>query len=261
MHLSSPDAEVVVDLEGGGRLRSLRVHGHELLVGRLDHPMMWGSFPMIPWAGRIRDARFSWRGTTAVYPAHADGHALHGTTYTRPWTQVADAAIRCDLGPTWPWPGHALQRFELDGGALRQVIEVHAETEPMPASVGWHPWFRRHLDGVAVEVDLAAGAMAERDEAGLPSGRWLRPPPPGPWDDCFAELERPPVVRWPGVLEVEIDSDCLHYVVFDELDHTVCVEPQTDLPDVLNHQPAVVEPGAPLVATTTWRWRVSSGAA
>jgi galactose mutarotase-like enzyme len=139
---------------------------------------------------------------------------------------------------------------------LHQVIEVHAEVEPMPVAVGWHPWFRRHLGmGGAVEIDLAAGAMAEREGEGIPSGRWLRPPPPGPWDDCFTELARPPVVRWPGALELEIESTCEHVVVFDQLDRGVCVEPQTDPPDVLNGAPRVVEPGAPLVATTTWRWR------
>lgn len=255
MELSSSVAEVGIDPVAGGRIRSLRVHGHELLAASGDDPMIGGSFAMIPWAGRIRDARLSWGGRSAEFAAHSDGHALHGTTYTRPWTRIDDATIGCDLGPDWPWPGHAIQRFVLDGEALHQTIEVHAEADPMPVSVGWHPWFRRHLaDGTAVEIDLRAGAMAELEQVGLPTGRWLRPPPPGPWDDCFTELIRRPAVRWPGVIGLELLSDLDYCVVFDRPDDAVCVEPQSDPPDALNRSPRVVEPGRPLIATTTWRW-------
>jgi galactose mutarotase-like enzyme len=63
------------------------------------------------------------------------------------------------------------------------------------------------------------------------------------------------IVTWPGTLRLEIDATCEYLVVFDERSHAVCVEPQTAPPDALNTAPAVVEPGVPLVAETTWTWQ------
>ena len=41
------DATATIELDGG-RLASLAVQGHELLVGRAEKATRWGSFPMIP---------------------------------------------------------------------------------------------------------------------------------------------------------------------------------------------------------------------
>jgi aldose 1-epimerase len=43
--------------------------------------------------------------------------------------------------------------------------------------------------------------------------------------------------------------------VFTEPADALCVEPQTAPPGALDVDAAVVEPGAPLTATMTWRWR------
>jgi aldose 1-epimerase len=67
------------------------------------------------------------------------------------------------------------------------------------------------------------------------------------------------VLRWPGFLELTIESDCPAWVVFTEPDHALCVEPQTAPPDALNGTPAVVEPGRPLVAEMAWTWRSPTG--
>src|SRR5207342_2659303 len=63
--LASGDASLTVDVERGGRLRSLRIAGEELLVqpdDPTDRSIRWGSFPMAPWAGRLRDAILDWEG-------------------------------------------------------------------------------------------------------------------------------------------------------------------------------------------------------
>jgi aldose 1-epimerase len=128
---------------------------------------------------------------------------------------------------------------------------------PMPASMGWHPWFVRRLPGLPgeLELELDAGAMYLRDAAGITTAKRVSPPPAGPWDDCFTDLRRPPVLRWPGFLELTIESDCPAWVVYTEPEDALCVEPQTAPPDALNTGPTIVEPGRPLLAEMTWRWR------
>jgi aldose 1-epimerase len=126
----------------------------------------------------------------------------------------------------------------------------------MPASIGWHPWFLRRIPGTPgeLELDVEPGAMYARDEAGIATTE-LVPPAPEPWDDCFTDLRRPPVLRWPGFLEVTIESDCPDWVIYTSPPDALCVEPQTAPPDALNTDPTVVQPGKPLTAVMTWRWR------
>ncbi len=96
--------------------------------------------------------------------------------------------------------------------------------------------------------------MLVRDADGIATDQTVTPGP-GPWDDCFLDLRRPPVVRWPGFLELTIESDCPAWVVYTALPDAICVEPQTAPPNAVNTDPTVVRPGEPLIAEMTWRWR------
>ena len=124
--------------------------------------------------------------------------------------------IATDLGPDWPFAGTAFQAFTLSAEALTCRLEVRAD-EVMPASIGWHPWFVRRPEGLAGELELEfeAGAMYVRDAEGIATAE-LVTPPPGPWDDCFTDVRRPPLLRWPGFLELTIESDCPDWVVYTE---------------------------------------------
>ncbi len=250
MEQSAPGVRLVVSPTDGGRIARLSVHGTDLLVrgSGADHPMLWGSFPMIPWAGRVRHGRFTFAGATYDLPLDLPPHAIHGTTYTRPWSVEPDGSIVIELEPPWPFGGHARQRFDLTATALTCTIEIHAGARAMPAQAGWHPWFRR-----PVRLLFAANARYELDDEGIPTGR-LEAVPPGPWDDCFTNLLGPPQLAWPDGPTVTISSSCHDWVVYDRPDHALCVEPQTGPPDGFNLAPLVVEPGSPLVATMTLRW-------
>jgi len=262
--LRAGDAEVTIDHEHGGRLSSLLVGGHELLVGDPGpgaDPMEWGCFPMVPWAGRIRRGRFTFEGREVQLPIDLPPHAIHGTAYTRPWERLGEGHLRCDLGPDWPWRGTVEQRIEVTPRSLTAVLQVDALDAPMPVTVGWHPWLRRTVGGHAAALQLPAERMWRRDDDGIPDGT-LVDPTPGTWDDCFTALVGPVEVRWPGVLALRIDSDCEHVVVFDEPAHALCVEPQSGPPDAHNSEEdlAVVVPGEPLVHHMIWTWEADRGA-
>jgi aldose 1-epimerase len=255
LRLSAPGVDVAIDLAVGGRLASLVIDGRELLKTSGDGPITWGSFPMAPYAGRIRDAVLTFGGRRRALPAAMPPHAIHGTVLERRWHIVGDATITTELGPAWPFAGGVVQRFDLAADHLTCRMELHAD-EPMPASIGWHPYFVRRVAGVAgeLELDFEAGAMYVRDAAGIATTR-LIPPPPGPWEECFTDMRRTPVLRWPGFLELTIESDCPDWVIYTVPEDALCVEPQTAPPDALNTDPTVIGPERPLVAEMTWRWR------
>ena len=227
------DVAVEVDLSQGGRLSSLMVGDRQLLVTDAPDAIDWGWYPMAPWAGRTRRGRFDCGGVEYQLPLHTDGHAIHGTVFRRPWHDEGDGSWSTDLGPDWPFAGAVRQRMTLESDHLLLELELSSHAEEFPAAIGWHPWFRRRIDGAEARIELPASFMLRRDAEGIAT-RQEAPVPDEPWDDCFGGLVQPVVVEWPGVLELAIESDCPYVVVFTEKERGVCVEPQTGPPDALN---------------------------
>lgn len=256
MRIEAGDALVHIDPVNGGRIASLRVTGHELLVdpGAVDgDPTLWGCYPMVPWAGRVRDGRFTFRGTSHQLPLDAPPHALHGVGHRTPWEVMGPGSLRLDLEGLWPFGGTVTQDVALTPTALRLAMTVTAAERAMPVMAGWHPCFRRRLaTGGPAELDVGATALWERDDTGIPTGRQVAVPP-GPWDDAFAGADQP-TVTWPGALAVTLRSSCPVWVVYDQDPRLVCVEPQTDAPDAFNRQPAALEPGDRLTVTMAIGW-------
>jgi aldose 1-epimerase len=234
----------------GGRLASLLVDGTELLASRDDNPMLWGSYPMVPFAGRIRHGRFSFDGVEIALPVNMAPHAIHGYGYDRPWDTESDGTLVVALA--WPFGGWARQQFTLhdDGTALTCAIEVGNDHRSMPAQAGWHPWFVK-----PVALGWAPGRMYLRDSESMPNGTLVAPPPP-PYDDCFTDVPQPITLTFGADgPTIELSSSCDHWVVYDQPLHATCVEPQTGPPDAFNlgYGFAVVEPGSPYRATMTIR--------
>ncbi len=253
------DAELTIDLEQGGRIASLTVGDLELVASAGPSPVDWGCYPMAPFAGRVRHARFEFAGSTIALPANDGDHAMHGTVLLRPWSQTGATRFETTLGDDWPWPGRCIQDVVLEPGAVEFTLAIHADGEPFPATAGWHPWFPRRLArGDPGRIHLEAGFMELRDEEGLPSGQRI-PPPAGPWDDCFGDLRAAPRIEWAGALELEITSPCPFVVVYDERPDAFCVEPQTAPPNALGTSAAIVTRAKPLVARMTWRWKTPPG--
>lgn len=247
---------VTVDEQRGGRVASFVVHGQERLVTAGDdaHPFLWGSFPMVPWAGRMRNGRFRHGGIEHQLPTNLSPHAIHGTVADATWTvdhaRPHEVRMSTPLGPTWPWTGRAIQVITLEGngrneGALRCWLSIESEGDCFPAQVGWHPWFSDN--GTPPRLRFAAQAMYVRDRDGIPSGDTAFPGP-HPWDDCFAGVIDSPRLHYSDGVELELSSDCDHWVVY-EPDNAVCVEPQSGPPNGFTLQPQTVEPGRPLSRT------------
>ena len=258
--LEAPGVRATVLPADGGRLGSLAIDGRELLVPRgAEGPIYWGSYPMAPWAGRIRHGTFTFRGREHHLPLGMPPHAIHGVVFDRPWRIVDPVTIAIELDERWPFRGRVTQRFVLDAEGLEVSMTLEAD-EPMPAVLGWHPWFRRVLAEGDPPLALTFGAdeMLVRDADGIPTGERVLPPP-GPWDDAFTGIRQQPVIEWPGRLRLAISSTCPWLVVFTVPEHAACVEPQSGPPDGPNLAPEVVEPGSPLTHSMCWRWTRRQG--
>jgi len=255
MKFVSASAEVTVDLEAGGRLSSFLLRGEEILVSSTSDPFGWGCYPMIPWAGRIRHGKFTWDGREIALPVNMEPHAIHGTLYNSPWTQVEDRVAKIDFTAPWNFSGYAKSRFELSDDHFVWSIEVHSVSEAMPCVVGWHPWFLRDKNVRSEDTfSFSPVRMYERDKSGIPTGKKIKPPL-RPWDDCFENDRGPIHLHCAGAQRLEISSDCSHWVIYDEPEHAFCIEPQSGPPNGFNLGAFTeVRPERPLTRKMIWRW-------
>lgn len=247
--------EVALAPDAGGRIAQIRHDGVDWLVTEQEAgaaAIGWGCYPMVPWAGRIRQGRFNFDGTPVVLPANFGGHAIHGVGFTRPW-QVdrleGDAAwlsLALPEDAYWPFGGVATQVIRVREGRLDLQLAVQAGQKPMPAVLGWHPWFRK-----PAALVFAPGAMYPRDGEGMATLP-LVSPTPGPWDDCFVGRGEVALVLAGQRLQVNADTD--HWVVYDGAAHATCVEPQTGPPDGFTLAPRRLAPGEQLGLAVELRW-------
>ncbi len=279
--LTTRSAGVTVEPAFGGRLSSCLVDGIELLwqpdgeMPGSSHPFGWGSFVMAPYAGRIRFGQLNFGGTVHPLAVTMPPHAIHGTVYDAVWRVDAVSSVNadgrssawcdlsCDLGPGWPFRGTVHQRIELveaasaGTGSIVQHVRVDA-IDTMPVTLGWHPWFPRVLQGASGPLewsfDRTGVQMFRRDQDGITVAEMVDIPP-APWDDCFAGVGTV-TVRWPGLIQLTVEHDCPVVVLFDGLDHAVCVEPQTGPPDATAvwGERATIKAGSSRQAQQTWTW-------
>jgi aldose 1-epimerase len=265
VRLSSNAVEALIDVNHGARLSNLRFDGQEILSQHHDtDSLAWGCYPMVPWAGRMRDATFVHRGITHHVPSDPDPllapHAIHGLVHNAAWKIVSVSAtratLRIDFDHRWPFAGWVEHLVSVDDTSIEMRLTVSmnekaiqtATKTDMPAQVGWHPWFVRPL-----QIQTAFKTMYVRDTSGIATTQVVTPTTlhmtghtPSPLDDCFTDADAPPTLTFSNGLVVRLESDCSHWVVYNKPAHAICVEPQSGPPNGLNSEPLAVSPNQPL---------------
>jgi len=245
-------------------------------------------FLMAPWTNRIAGGSFRFAGReVSIEPNFPDGTAIHGFARDRAW-RITDrtphhAALEFDSRdaplPGWPWPYIARARYELEPGALSVDLSVrNAGDDPMPAGLGWHPFFPRRLWSDRDEVRLRAPVTGRYPcVRQLPTGAPAREVTterlsstnelgdPG-LDDVYTASGDPCVIEWPAsgvTLTMRSSEEFTHLVVFTPRDDAgprsiFCVEPCTMANDAFNLADRGIEgvgvrtlkPGETLAAST-----------
>lgn len=207
---------VIVDEGCGGTVRSIGMDGAELLVdpefgdragrGRPSAPpepcatrLFAGRF-LVPFADRIPDGVYEWRGTRYRLAPNDATDAMHGFLYGTsmsvaerrgdralltariggvagyPWLidvslriVVADGGVRIDLGVTGA--GMAVDAAD---GAPEVATAGAGSGVPAPVTVGWHPYFSHPAGAATIDtalLEVPADRYLEADERLRLTGR------------------------------------------------------------------------------------------
>lgn len=112
-------------------------------------------FPLIPYANRIADGRFTWDGQSHVLAKNfpASPHPLHGIGWCRAWRVVSAGEGTCTLrlehrpradDEAWPFAFDGEQKISLGAEGLQVELSVsNAHSSPAPLGLGLHPLFPR----------------------------------------------------------------------------------------------------------------------
>ena len=233
---------------------------------RTGNPYRAAAFPLVPYSNRIRAGRFSFRGRSVVEPLNRppERHAIHGHGWQARWqpTDVRAAEARLEYrhpAGAWPWAYQATQHFTLRPSSLTVELSLSNQSAaPMPAGVGWHPYFPR-TSRATITADVRA--MWLTDEEMLPT-ELVASPPAAPFkrglDNCFVGWSRRAAIDWPELgarLVMRAEPPLDYLVVFTPARRPFfCVEPVSHMTDAFNLAEAgrpdsgilVLEPGETL---------------
>jgi aldose 1-epimerase len=242
--------------EIGGSIARLTWRDVDLLrptpEGATD-PLQTSCFPLAPFANRIAHGAFMFGGRAIELALNiADHpHALHGHAWQRPW-RLEEASrerirMRFEYAPgDWPWAYRAEQIFELgDNGARLTLSLQNCGQSPMPASIGFHPYFLRP-PGAVLRGDVSG--MWRIDDTILPTefdrhpilaleqGALLDDAPFV--DHCFTGWRRSATLTQDPTHSVSITAGpefpFLH-IYLPTGQNYLCIEPVSAMPDAVNH--------------------------
>lgn len=218
------------------------------------------SFLLAPYSNRIENGRFPFNGQHYQL-ANGERHASHGDVRGRPWqvTTVDAQQISCtfasrDFADTnWPWPFTAMVRYALEGNQLVSALTMRNEGDsPMPAGLGWHPYYNRALSQPGEPVLLhfhVDSVYPDANDNRIPSGP---PQPLAPHQDftseralapenfidgCFYGYDGGGTIRWPAsgvTLTYHVDPTCKHLILYNPAKPYFAVEPVTNANNGVN---------------------------
>jgi aldose 1-epimerase len=253
-----------------GRLRHVSEDGEFDFLLPLDpdsfDPAQWqraGCFPMLPFTNKFRDNRLEWDGGIVKVAQPGSAAWFHGWGHRKAWSVDELGPSHClmslvvEESDAWPWTWRAELRFGVDPGGLDIVLQVtNLSTRPMPAGLGFHPYFAM---GQGAEVTVFADSIWHGNPASesLPVlqrrldgplrfvlRRHALPRDTFTWfcetGRAAARIDYPGTQRHVGVSSPEAGHVVVHYRAGESF---LCVEPCTHLAGRLDPAANVVPPG------------------
>ena len=254
VELQDAESRVTLCPDAGAAIARFTWRGYDILRRAPDSAIdeglvrQMGMYPLVPYSNRIGGAELlvgdESHALRPNFPGEA--HAIHGFGWQRAWRITGRTADTLALELThaadadWPFDCEARQVVSLHAGSLQLNLAVkNCDARPMPAGLGFHPYFPllpdTHLQtgwtGMwAMGTDAlptALGPVAQQAE-------FSRRHRVAGWkvDNCFTGWSRRAVLDYPTHrVHIEASDSCRYIVVFapDDGRHFIALEPVTNI--------------------------------
>ncbi|MGB6308866.1 MAG: aldose 1-epimerase [Steroidobacteraceae bacterium] len=264
--LEHGSTRLTLDPRRGGTIRDFTWRGQNVLrptpADSGDDPFETACFPMVPFANRIAQGRFSFDGREVQLEPNwsEDPHPLHGHGWRASWAVAARTASSARvsfeaLEDQWPWRFRCEQFFKVMPEGLAVALSVdNLSRTPMPVMLGLHPYFQ---DAAHAQLQAELPRVWLTDDAALPVREM---PTPAEWrfeprraigavplDHSFSGWNGFASLRWPNRTVTLRATHCSHLHVYAPARKDLfCVEPQTAAAGALGRnggEATVVAPG------------------
>lgn len=217
-------------------------------------------YPLAPYSNRIREGRFTFEGEIYQLQPNWPGtfQPQHGEVHQKPWSIISASEnhLECNLDAAddaqlnFPFSFSARLRYVLGPNWLEMHLSlINTDTRRMPAGIGFHPYFARHLglSGDAL-LQFGAGQIYLTDETRLPTQPAVEVPPEWDFaqgrsltgaqlDHVYANWYGEARLHWPGSgwsMQLTANPLFSHLVVFTAPDGCVALEPVSHATDGFN---------------------------
>lgn len=251
--LKNDGFELGLSPKSGGTVMHFRHHGTDLLRAAIGSaPIDAAAFPLVPFSGRIANGTFDWMGRRVQLQANfpPEPHTIHGHGWQSDWDveeASVDRAVLSYSHPAgnWPWTYRSVQQFQLGPSGLDLMLSLkNMSNEPMPAGIGWHPYF----SSAGAEIVAETTKIWDTGAHGVPTGcrvpsanEQLRRPQRVEGlalDTPFETTGGPVTLHWPArQMSLRIlASDNLRFLVVYTPPGAgyFCVEPVSHIPNMVN---------------------------
>jgi aldose 1-epimerase len=279
LRLQNSYLSLTISPSNGGGIVSFEAFGESVLKPAPDPisgPTDPAAFVLLPYCNRIAHghARFGNQSFRLTRPLAGEPHALHGEGWRSAWEvknhdeEIVELRfVHKPTKGTWPWAFEATQRYELTDVGMVHTLQIrNTSDQPMPAGLGFHPYFPRSAgDKFSAQVggkwNVTDDLLPKDHDLGSPEDFWPQSqlPVDVPLDHCFT--------GWDGKLVVTRKNTRINLTASDELGllHVYaprgadffCAEPVSHMPNALNrpgepNQMHALQPGEAFKASVSY---------
>lgn len=252
MQLKAGPCVLTLAPDVGGSVAAFTYEGRNILRPLPDgaaDPLQSAGFPLFPFSGRVDHGRFSFEGADYTLPPNflPEPHAIHGQAWQAPWVIEEESEASATLsyhhaGDIWPWPYCAEQKFTLrEAGFVLDLALTNLGQTPMPAGIGWHPYFPKKDATLQADVThiwrSGADMIPAKPEAlGTDDLTQPRQVEELALDNNFTAGPGGATITWPDGIGVQMRAEGMaHLVIYTPpSEDFFCVEPVTHAPNAVN---------------------------
>lgn len=240
--------EVKTDGANGARVTSIGFGEYQILQPNwnLEYSNFeWGSFFMAPWCNReVAGPRTVLNKQINLQTNCDDGTAIHGLVHDNSWKKTSHGfKVEMDH-KDFPWPFSVESEIKVTEATFRLNLSLtNIGSEPMPAGIGWHPWFNAADGDMQVEVfakseyEFNSRYQAATSPKPVESPMGLHQPQWGS-HRLFTDLTSQEVfLTWPKQklqAKLTFSDELDHLLIYAKQDsHSIAIEPQSHAPNGL----------------------------
>lgn len=229
----------------GAYVATLSLDGDEVIEPTADGFQTHGGIAVLmPYAGRVREGKYSFEGKDYQLPKGKDGHAIHGFAKDTLWkvARMTESSVSLKgtlKGTGYPGTLEAILTYSVGETFFSTSCQVkNAGTERVPLVIGFHPYLKARRWQIEVGVPVFRYQLRE---GYFPTGKRARfsfegAGPGTVLDDCFVTAGTIKLLR-EGTELVLRRRKMPYFVVYDgryARGTSVAIEPYTGLPDAFN---------------------------